>query len=104
MTNIKTGFVHTVFFWLLDSNNKDSRLKLENGLRKLAEITEIKQAFIGQPAPTNRDVIDNSYDFSITFIFENAADQEIYQDHADHHLFINECSSLWKKVQVYDAI
>ena len=103
MGQLKTGFVHTVFFWLKEKGNEDHRKQLHAGLLKLSEIAEIGVAYVGQPAPTNREVIDSSYDFSITFIFETAEKQDIYQDHADHHAFIAACSMLWEKVQVYDA-
>ena len=100
----KTGFVHTVFFWLKKKENAKHHAALHAGLKKLSKILEIKIAYIGTPAATNREVIDSSYDFSITFIFENSADQEVYQNHPDHHKFIAKCSHLWSKVQVYDAV
>ena len=103
MGNLKTGFVHTVFFWLKEKANEQHREQLHAGLLKLAEIDEIGLAYVGQPANTNREVIDTSYDFSITFIFDSAHKQDVYQDHADHHAFIASCSMLWEKVQVYDA-
>jgi Stress responsive A/B Barrel Domain len=76
---------------------------LHAGLDKLANISEIKIAYIGKPANTNREVIDSSYSLSITFVFDSAKDQEIYQSHPDHILFIENCSYLWERVQVYDA-
>jgi Stress responsive A/B Barrel Domain len=103
MKNLQEGFVHTVFFWLKEPNNLESQTKLKAGLLKLAEISEIKQAYVGRPASTNREVIDSSYDFSITFIFNNKTDQDIYQDHPDHHAFIADCAELWEKVRVFDA-
>ena len=103
MGNLKTGFVHTVFFWLKEKTNVQHREQLNAGILKLSEIDEIGHAYVGQPANTNREVIDTSYDFSITFIFDTPDKQDIYQDHADHHAFIADCSSLWDKVQVYDA-
>ena len=104
MGTFKTGFVHTVFFWLKDKNNAEHKTALHAGLKKLSEISEIGEAYVGSPAPTNREVIDSSYDFSITFIFDSAEKQDIYQDHPDHHAFIAQCSSLWDRVQVYDAV
>lgn len=103
MGNLKTGFVHTVFFWLKEKENESHRQQLHEGLLKLSEIAEIAVAYLGQAAPTNREVIDNTYDFSITFVFDTAENQDIYQDHADHHAFIAKCSMLWDRVQVYDA-
>jgi hypothetical protein len=103
MNQLKSGFVHTVFFWLKDQS-EDSKASLHAGLSELASIDLISQAYIGQPAGTNREVIDSSYDFSITFIFDDKSKQDIYQDHPDHLVFIDTCAHLWKQVQVYDAV
>jgi Stress responsive A/B Barrel Domain len=103
MASISKGFVHTVFFWLKEKNNQAHKDALQAGLHNLSAISEIKTAFIGSPADTNREVIDSSYSFSITFVFDCAKDQEIYQTHPDHLLFIDNCAYLWDRVQVYDA-
>jgi hypothetical protein len=103
MGQLKSGFIHTVFFWLKDQN-EDNKNSLYAGLKKLASINLINQAYIGQPAATNREVIDSSYDLSITFVFDDKSKQDIYQDHPDHLTFIDTCAHLWKQVQVYDAV
>ena len=103
MGELKTGFVHTVFFWLKEKNNESHQKQLKEGLIKLSQISEIREAYIGKPADTNRPVIDNSYNFSVTFIFDNKNDQDVYQDHPDHHVFIAENSHLWDSVKVFDA-
>ncbi len=102
--NLKTGFVHTVFFWLNNPNDAIEKAQLEAGIRSLTGIKEIKTAYIGQPADTNRGVIDASYSFSITFIFDTKADQDVYQTHPIHLAFVDACKHLWQKVIVYDAV
>jgi hypothetical protein len=103
MANLKTGIVHTVYFWLKEKDNQEHQNALHAGLLELAKIDLIKTAYIGRPAGTNREVIDSTYSFSLTFIFDNLADQDEYQVHPDHYVFINNCSHLWEKVVVYDA-
>lgn len=102
MGKLKQGFVHTVFFWLKESSEAN-KTALQRGLIELAKIDLIAEAYVGQPADTHREVIDSSYDFSITFIFPDKASQDIYQTHPDHLQFIENCKHLWEKVQVYDA-
>ncbi|MCW3089765.1 MAG: Dabb family protein [Ferruginibacter sp.] len=101
MNNI---FVHHVYFWLKHSGNIADYSQLVAGLKKLSKATTIKQFHIGRPANTNRDVIDSSYAVSWMLIFENEADQAIYQTDPIHLKFIEECSHLWSKVVVYDAV
>ncbi len=103
MANLKKGVVHTVYFWLKEKDNQAHQEALHAGLKELSKIELIKTAYIGKPANTNRPVIDSSYSFSLTFIFENAADQDAYQPHPKHAEFISNCSHLWEKVIVYDA-
>ncbi|MGL6266273.1 MAG: Dabb family protein [Chitinophagaceae bacterium] len=100
----KNMFVHHVYFWLQHPGNKEDLAKLVNGLEALSKVETIKMFHIGQPADTNREVIDRSYAVSWLCIFENAAAQESYQSDPIHLKFVAECSSLWSKVVVYDAV
>ena len=97
-------FIHHVYFWLKNSGNEADRDQLVEGLRKLSKATTIKQFHIGKPANTSRGVIDSSYAVSWMLIFENDADQAIYQTDPIHLKFIEECAHLWSKVVVYDAV
>ena len=102
--NLKTGFVHTVFFWLKNTQNTAEKAQLRAGMQSLTGISEIKTAYIGEPAATNRGVIDASYTLSLTFVFDNKEDQDIYQTHPIHLAFIEACKHLWERVIVYDAV
>ena len=97
-------FVHHVFFWLKNPDDASVRDQFAQALQELATIDLIRQSHIGMPASTNRPVIDNTYAFSLLLIFDNKADQDAYQDHPDHHHFIEHCSGWWERVQVYDAV
>ena len=96
-------FVHHVYFWLKDPESKADRDKLIAGLKKLSKVSTIKSFHIGRPAGTNRDVIDSSYSISWLTLFNNKADQDSYQTDPIHLKFVEECSSLWTKVVVYDS-
>jgi hypothetical protein len=100
----KDMFVHHVYFWLKNSDSKDDKKKLVEGLTKLSKVKTIRMFHIGQPAPTNRDVIDRSYSISWLVLFDKAADQDSYQTDPIHLKFIEECSSVWSKVVVYDSV
>lgn len=101
MNNI---FIHHVYFWLKNAGNIEDRDKLVDGLQKLSKAKTIKQFHIGKPANTRRDVIDSSYAVSWMLVFENDEDQAIYQGDPIHLKFIEECSHLWSRVVVYDAV
>jgi len=101
---LSSAFVHHVYFWLKDPGNRDDKAALVAGLKKLSAVTTIRQSHIGQPASTNRDVIDGSYSVSWMLIFDTPEDQESYQTDPLHLEFIKDCSSLWSKVVVYDSV
>jgi hypothetical protein len=101
---IENKFIHHVYFWLKNAGSKEDRAKLVEGLQKLSKVTTIKAFHIGQPADTNRDVIERTYAISWCLIFDSAADQESYQTDPIHLKFVEECAHLWSKVIVYDSV
>ena len=97
--------VHHVFFWLKNPESKEDLAKLLAGLRTLTKIESVRGAHFGVPASTEkRDVVDNSFSASEILYFDDTAGQKIYQDHPIHQQFVADCSHLWEKVVVYDAI
>jgi hypothetical protein len=59
---------------------------------------------IGQPAVTNRDVIDRSFGAYWLAIFDHQAEQDSYQTDPIHLKFVEECSAFWTRVIVYDSV
>lgn len=100
----KRIFIHHVYFWLKNAESKDDRDKLVEGLKKLSKVKTIRSFHIGQPAATNRDVVDRSYSVSWLLMFDDPAAQDNYQSDPIHLKFVEECSPLWSKVIVYDSI
>jgi len=101
---MKNVFIHHVYFWLKNTGDADDLQRLVAGLKKLSVVTTIRQFHIGIPAATSREVIDGSYSVSWLLLFNNKADQDSYQADPVHLQFVETCSSLWKKVIVYDSV
>lgn len=101
----KYPVVHHVFFWLKNPNAIADRDRIIQGLKTLRKIDAIKELRIGIVAATEkRDVVDQSWAVSELMFFENLEAQASYQNHPIHLQFIKDCSHLWDKVIVYDAI
>jgi hypothetical protein len=97
--------IHHVFFWLKNPSSKEDLNKLLAGLQTLKNIETVRKIHIGVPAETEaRDVIDASYSASEVLLFDDLAGQKTYQGHPLHQKFIQDCSHLWEKVVVYDAM
>ena len=97
--------VHHVFFWLKDPSSVDDRNALVAGLKTLAGIPLIKELYVGVLADTEkRDVVDASWQVSELMFFNDLSGQANYQQHPLHLEFVKNCSHLWAKVVVYDAM
>lgn len=101
----KSLVTHHVFFWLKNPSSQEDLNKLITGLKTLENIETVRKIHIGAPASTEqRDVVDSSFSASELLFFDDLAGQQIYQDHPIHLKFIEDCSSLWNKVIVYDSV
>ena len=104
-TNMKYPVVHHVFFWLKNPGSAADRDQLVAGVKKLAKIETVRELHVGVVASTEkRDVVDNSWAVSELMFFSDVAGQATYQTHPLHLEFIKNCSHLWEKVIVYDAV
>lgn len=101
----KKQLAHHVFFWLKNPDSKEDLDKLVAGLKTLKKIETVRSLRIGIPASTEkRDVVDNSFSVSELIFFDDVEGQNVYQTHPIHVKFVEDCSALWEKVIVYDAI
>lgn len=100
----KGQVLHHVFFWLKNPDSQEDLKKLLDGLKSLEKIESVRQYNVGVPAPTDpRPVVDSSYSVSALSFFDDLAGQNAYQVHPLHKKFVETCSPLWKKIQVYDS-
>jgi len=101
---LEGGFFHVVYFWLVDDSVEVKEKFLKELNCFVNDVDEIKKVHIGPPADTDRDVIDNTYSFNLLLTFDSKKEHDIYQEHPAHKKFIENASSLWEKVLVYDSI
>ncbi|MBN2452195.1 MAG: Dabb family protein [Lentisphaeria bacterium] len=94
--------VHTVFFWTRDMTAEDAA-RFEAGLAGLLRIPVVAGGWYGPPAGTpDRDVVDASYQYGLTVLFDDVAAHDLYQDCAEHQAFIADFARFWERVRVYD--
>jgi hypothetical protein len=95
------AFVHQVFFWL-HQPEKDLQNQLE-AISALGKLEGVRDFSVGVPAKTPaRDVVDHSYQISLTVYFDDLASHDLYQKDPKHLDFIEKNKSKWRKVLVYD--
>ena len=100
-----TGVItHVVLFWLKKPGDLADQKTLIAGIRTLAQIDVVRSCRVGVPAKTEaRDVVDHSFDICETLTFDSVEDQLTYQLDPIHLQFVERCSDLWERVQIYDV-
>ena len=97
-------FVHSVYFWLVDETMPTRGKFVTEVLKYLKEIDVIRTRHLGRPAGTDREVVDNSYSYCMIVTFDSKEDHDVYQEHEAHQQFIENASSLWTRVRVFDSV
>lgn len=96
--------VHSVYFWLKPDLTAAQRAEFLTALQALKDVPSVGQFFLGTPAGVqDRPVVDKSFDYSITCVFENLDAHNAYQVHPLHLAFVQTGKPLWTRVQIYDA-
>lgn len=96
--------VHTVYFYLKPNLTAEQVATFKAEVTRLGTIPDVKAFYVGTPAAvTPRPVVDLSFSWSITCVFDDVAQHDAYQSHPVHLEFIARCKDLWQRVQVFDA-
>ncbi|WP_435624537.1 Dabb family protein [Flagellimonas sp.] len=104
MKTFDPAFAHTVYFWFKNPDDVEGRTRFETSLKKFLRDSKFaKTNFVGIPPKSIRDVVDDSFTYSLIVTFDSAESQEGYQEEEAHLLFIEECKDLWERVVVYDS-
>ncbi len=103
----KAGQVeHVVLLWLKDAGNEARRTELiatAKGFQK--EIPGILSVSAGTPLPSERPVVDDSFDVGLVMRFESAAALAAYEKHPVHVKAVKEVlAPAAKKLLVYDVV
>lgn len=95
---------HIVYFWAKPDLSATDKQKFEAGLSSLLKIKSLKNGYIGKPSATEaRDVVDNSYNYSLMLFFDDVKGHDAYQIDPIHLKFVEENKQYWTKVIVYDS-
>jgi hypothetical protein len=94
--------MHTVLFWLAEGADEQAFMNGSNEFLK--SIREVKTFYVGTPAMTPRDVVDNSYSVYITMTFEKKEDLKTYLEHPAHLAYLDVNKANVDKILVYDVL
>jgi hypothetical protein len=102
---IAGNIIHQVYFWLKEGITPEEEQDFLEFFRILKTVPGIKSIYIGKPAPTNpRDVVDNSFSYSITVSYEGMDEINVYEVHPIHLDAVEKYKKYWTKVEVRDTV
>jgi hypothetical protein len=98
-------FIHNVYFWFTsNATEAEKDAFVADCETLLKKIPTVRQIFVGPPVPADRPVVDASFSFGLTVIFDDPAGHDVYQVHPLHIEFGNRHKKSWGKIRVYDSV
>jgi hypothetical protein len=103
-TTAKGKVEHIVLVWLKRPGNAADRAALIATAKKFqAEISQIQHLSVGSAVPSEREVVDDSFDVGLVMRFNSKTDMDIYEKHPVHVNAVKQTlMPLAKKLLVYD--
>jgi len=100
----KSGTVdHVVMFWQKNPGNQQDRKKITDAIERLRVIEGVHFLDYGTAVPSERPVVDDSFDIALLVRFKDVNALHAYEADPRHMKEVNEVLlPLTKKVQVYD--
>lgn len=96
-------FSHVVIFWTDPANPAAADELLKGADQYLKPIPGVLHFHIGRMVPSQRPVVDQSYQVALNIVFPDKKSQDDYQVHPLHTEFIEKVfRRVCKKVVVYD--
>lgn len=95
---------HHVYFWLKEERKNAADLAVfERGLADLFAIEQVAGGMWGESAATpERPVTEKGFDYALSMQFNSLEDHDVYQEHAEHDVFVNAFKDWWERVLVMD--
>ena len=97
------GVIHVVLVWLKEPGNAEHRQKIIEGSKKLDDIPGVEEILVGQAVPSEREVVDDSFDVALYMRFPNNKAMQDYLVHPEHvEIVKTEFVPLMDYYKVYD--
>ncbi len=96
---------HVVLCWLKDAGNAKHRETIIQASQIFKDIPNVLSVSAGKVLPSERKLVDDSFDVGIIITFNNKQDMEEYIVHPIHVKMVEEkLKPLVKQIAVYDIV
>lgn len=76
--------VHVVLVWLKEPGNPDHRARITEATRRFSEIPGVDEVRVGEPLPSERPTVDDSFDVGLYMTFRSEDALKNYLAHPEH--------------------
>ncbi len=96
-------FSHIVIFWTDPAKSEAADALVAGAKQYLSRAPGILQFHVGKMVPSQRAVVDQSYQVALNIVFDTKKSQDNYQEHPQHLEFVEKVfKPNCQKVVVYD--
>ena len=93
---------HWVFFWLKEPGDADGRRRIVEASQTLRDIPGVVSVHVGTALPSDRPVIDSTYDVAVLVLFTDETALRAYVHAPTHQNAAAAVGPIIAKTQVYD--
>ncbi len=94
---------HIVLLWLKPDIAERKKQEIIEGTNALIEINQVKRVTIGHSIPSDRNIVDDSFDLGVLFEFETVDAMKNYTKDPLHKAFVEKSiKGNIEKIIVYD--
>jgi hypothetical protein len=102
-TTPQPGLTHVVVFWLKEPGNTKHRAQIIEVSESFRRIPGVLSVHTGPCIPSDRPIVDSSFDVAVSLTFASRADLQRYLDHPAHKAAtVSTLKPIVKKITVYD--
>ncbi len=96
---------HVVMVWLKQPGNEQHRAQFIKASQQLNDLPGIVSRHVGVVMPSERGIVDDTFDVAVTVTMKNKAALNAYLDHPKHKKVLHEkIKPLTNRVVAYDFI
>jgi hypothetical protein len=95
--------VHVVLVWLSEPGNAEHRARVIAATREFSTFPGVEEIRVGEPVPSQRSTVDDSFDIGLYIVFSSKEALETYLAHPEHKAAQRSVlRPLVKKAIIYD--
>lgn len=94
---------HVVLVWLKEPGHAAHRQRIIEGSRRLRDIPGVMEVTVGAVVPSDRAIVDDSFDVGLVMTFASREAMQAYVDHPAHRRIVKEqFMPVVERILVYD--